>query len=273
MGKCIYCGKQAGFLRKKHKSCEIKFNEFKQKISLLLSNLENINSVVSEFRNIAESSYISREILKKVILDEIKNLIDRVLEDNILSEEEESKILELIKGLNFNIDEIKQTSCYLKLIKGKILRDILNGIIPQIDEIDRDIPFNFQKDEKLIWLFKKTKYYERKIYKEYVGGYQGFSIRIAKGLYYRIGGFKGKPVETTKLVFVDEGLLGVTNKHLYFLGRLKSFRIKFEKIISFEPFSDGIGIYKEDDSSKLQIFQVDDGWFIYNLVSNLCKIT
>jgi hypothetical protein len=41
-----------------------------------------------------------------------------------------------------------------------------------------------------------------------------FSFRIAKGVYYRIGGFAGTPIETTQRIYVDTGPFAVTNKHV-----------------------------------------------------------
>jgi hypothetical protein len=48
-----------------------------------------------------------------------------------------------------------------------------------------------------------------------------FSFRIAKGVYYRIGGFAGTPIETTQRIYVDTGPFAVTNKHVYFGGTKK----------------------------------------------------
>ena len=117
---------------------------------------------------------------------------------------------------------------------------------------------------------KRTpEYIEQKIKREYVGGSAGVSIRIARGVYYRIGAFKGHPIEKSHAVHVDTGILGITNKHIYFYGHNKKFRIKYEKIVSFESYSDGIGLQKDAVTAKPQIFVTGDGWFTYNLITNL----
>lgn len=74
-----------------------------------------------------------------------------------------------------------------------------------------------------------------------VGGSQGVSIRIAKGVYYRVGAFKGQPVEYSERVFVGSGLFAVTNRHIYLSGG-KSFRIQHDKIVTIEPFTNGVGM-------------------------------
>ena len=60
----------------------------------------------------------------------------------------------------------------------------------------------------------------------------------------------------------------VTNKHLYYHGA-KAFRIPFSKIVSYEPFSNGIGITRDAANAKMQTFVTGDGWFTYNLISNI----
>jgi hypothetical protein len=97
------------------------------------------------------------------------------------------------------------------------------------------------------------------------------SVRVAKGLYYRAGAFKGKRVETHETVHADTGLLGITNKHIYFSGSAKSFRIRYDKIVSFEPFSDGIGLHRDAVTAKPQSFVTGDGWFTYNLITNAAQ--
>jgi len=65
------------------------------------------------------------------------------------------------------------------------------------------------------------------------------------------------------------GILAITNISLYFGSTTKTVKIPYKKLISITPYSDGIGIQKDGVSSKPQIFKEIDGWFAYNLISNL----
>lgn len=99
------------------------------------------------------------------------------------------------------------------------------------------------------------------------------SIRIAKGVYYRASAFKGRSIQRTETVHAGNGLLAITNKHLYFGGGTgKDFRIRLDKIVSFEPFSDGIGIQRDAATAKPQSFVTGDGWFTYNVVQNASNL-
>ena len=64
-------------------------------------------------------------------------------------------------------------------------------------------------------------------------------------------------------VHVDNGLLGVTNKHLYFVGATKRFRIRYDKIISFDPLQDGISVQRDAMTATPQTF-VTGGRLVYD---------
>ncbi len=49
---------------------------------------------------------------------------------------------------------------------------------------------------------------------------------------------------------VDTGLLGLTTKHIYFAGSKKRFRVRYDRIVTFEPYEDGVGIMREAQTAK-----------------------
>ena len=65
----------------------------------------------------------------------------------------------------------------------------------------------------------------------------------------------------------DTGLLGFTTKHIYFSGP-KKFRVRYDKIVDFDPYDDGFGIMKDTQTAKLHASRTGDGWFAYNVAVN-----
>jgi hypothetical protein len=108
--------------------------------------------------------------------------------------------------------------------------------------------------------------------RQIVGRSQGMSFRVMKGVYYRVGGFKGEPLMTTERKNLGTGMLAVTNKNLYFVGPGKTTRIPYAKVVSFTPYSDAVGVMRDAATAKPQFFMVDDPWFAYNLITNLSQI-
>jgi hypothetical protein len=83
---------------------------------------------------------------------------------------------------------------------------------------------------------------------------------------------KGHSVDRIERIHIDTGLLAITNKNIYFSGEEKGFRIPYAKIVAFHPFDEGVGIIRDTANAKLQIFVTGDGWFTYNLVTNLANL-
>lgn len=276
MSNCIYCGSSVGFLKKSHKECKQQHLNGRSNILSLIDSsiLEkgNLNRLQLSIEQVASSSYIDHLSIKPLLINGWENAVDVAFDDGILTEEEESALTEYMEFFSLSQNDLDENGAFTKIVKGAVLRDILEGKLPKRVNIDGQLPFNLLKTEQIMWLFTDVDYFEQKIRTNYVGGSHGVSIRIAKGLYYRTAAFKGERVQTSETIHADTGIMGITNKHIYFSGSSKSFRINFNKIVAFEPFSDGIGIQKDAQTAMPQSFSTGDGWFTYNLISNLAQM-
>lgn len=279
MGTCIYCGKPAGFLRKKHRECAEKHDQgwasmigLAKAAALGESPGSPLDSLFSRMSEIAQASFITSEQMKEALIAGWEQAVNHFLEDGNLEEQEEARLAEFAGHFELTQEELDKHGSYTQLVKGAVLRELMEGKVPSRFHPVGDLPFNFQKNEALIWAFSDVAYYEERTRREYVGGSHGVSFRIAKGVYYRIGSFRGRPVEVTEKVFVDRGILAVTTKHLYFHGFKKAFRVRLDKVVSFMPYSDGIGIQRDAATAKPQFFMTGDGWFTYNLLINVANL-
>lgn len=172
----------------------------------------------------------------------------------------------------FGIDQedLDRNGAYTRLVQAGILRDLVEGKVPQRMRLaSRALPFRLQKTETMIWVFHHVDYYTVRTRREYRGRSAGVSVRVARGVYFRTGGFKGHPVDYDETVHVDTGLLGVTTRHIYFAGVSKRFRVRHDRIVTIEPYSDGVGIMRDSVRARPETFRVGDGWFAYNLLRNI----
>lgn len=275
MATCKYCGKDVGFLRSAHKECKQANEQGIQQIIQLITDKAtqaSPSSVKDGVLSIARSSFIDKELLAETCAKGWQNAVEKALEDDILSVEEEGTLVALKDELELDQDLLDKNGAYMKVVKAAVLRELFEGKIPQKVKIDGNIPFNLQKNEQVVWLFTGVKYYEERTRTSYQGGYSGVSIKVMKGVYYRAGGFKGNPIVTSNIVHIDTGTLAITDKHIYFAGSKKAFRVPYNKIVAFTPYKDGLGIQRDAQTAKPQIFGLDDGWFIHNLVINLSNI-
>lgn len=283
MGTCIYCGKSAGLLRSKHAECEAKENARVAVVKVLKDKLEQsvVNAILepSEAGRIkdlileaANSGKLTREDVRDAIISGWCNSVDKCFEDGVIDEEEERKLVALKNGFDLTEEDLNKTGAHTRLVKGAVIREVLAGTLPERFQLSETLPINLQKGEKLVWAFGGCDYIEDKTKRSYQGGSRGASIKVMKGVYYRVGAFKGSPVFSTERVLVDTGRVYITNKHIYFTGPSKSLRVPYAKIVSFLPFDDGVGVVRDAQTAKPQIFKTGDGWFTYNLVANLAQL-
>ena len=67
-------------------------------------------------------------------------------------------------------------------------------------------------------------------------------------------------------------MLGLTTKHIHLAGKRKRFRVRYDRIVAFDPYEDGFGIMRDAQTAKPQAFRTGDGWFVYNLATNLAQV-
>ena len=276
MGKCRYCGNPAGFLRSKHSECDELNQSGRQRIAIevlrAIKDSGNFDNLERAIAKIEQSAFILSSERKAHLVKGWEDSVEQFLEDGILDTTEEQRLLAFKEHFALSQSDLDKNGALTKTTKAAILRDVLNGVVPQRMSVDGNLPINLQKGEQVVWAFAGSKYLEDKTRRQFVGRSQGVSVRVMKGVYYKVGAFKGHAVENTQRVHVDTGWIVVTTKNIYFAGPRKSVRLPYAKIVSFEPFSDGIGVMRDTATAKPQIFVTGDGWFTYNLVTNLSQL-
>jgi len=284
-GRCKYCGEKTWFFKTSHGKCAHYsmegWNEMVALVAKIASQGGDVNKLDKQIVKLANAHQIAKANIKNVVIEGWEKALKNILQDSIITEEAEKNLTMVGEQFSLNQYDLDSHRSYTCFMQGCILREILNGKIP-INRIKTNapIPFNLQKSEVMVWIFTNTLYYEDKTrtetYRRYVGKSKGFSVRIMKGVYYRTGAFSGYPIVSkntyTQREHIDTGLLGITSKNIYFLGSKKSFKIPYKKIVSFIPHSDGIALFRDAANAKPQMFKTGDGWFTFNLVSNLAQI-
>ena len=195
----------------------------------------------------------------------------QALEDGILSLNEENALSRYASRFNLGQQDLNGNGAQTTLVQAAVIRDVTMGIIPQRQNIQGRVPFNLMESEQLVWLIDGVGYLETVTRRERRGTSHGVSIRVARGLYYRPSTFRSRPIEWEETVKADTGLLGHTTKHIYFAGSRKKFRVRYDRIVSFDPYDDGFGIMRDAQTAKPEMFRTGNGWFPYNLAPNLSQ--
>ena len=273
MGMCVFCGKPAGFLHRQHKACAQRHAAGRDQISGLfagaLSSPDAPDAIKVKAKQVATESFVADQELKSLAITGWSVAVEHCLDGVGIDAATETKLVQLEKAFELTQADLDVDGSYSRVAKAVLLRDISAGKMPQRVTISGPIQINLQKNERIIWLFNGAQLLEDKTVRQYVGGSSGISVRVAKGFYVRSGAFRGHSVAHTERVLVDSGQVFVTDKNIYFVGPRKSVRSPYQKIVSFQPFSDGIGLIRDTANAKCQVLKTGDGWFTFNLVTSL----
>lgn len=239
----------------------------------LLSD-KDLDIAISQIRNLSRGAYLTPYELRHVLAQGWGAALDEFLSDGILSDYEQQRLQAAASMLDLKEIDLQPFNVANKIAMSRCLMELLAGQISPFALAQHqgqytDLPFILQQSEILIWVFHGVDYFEEKTRRQHIRGSQGVSMRVAKGLYYKVGASQGYSIEQTAMEFQDTGVLALTTKHILFGGSRKSLRIPYRKIVTFQSYNDGIGLIRDAATAKPQNFVTGYGWFVYNLAMNI----
>jgi hypothetical protein len=107
------------------------------------------------------------------------------------------------------------------------------------------VPGGFDGDEEVLAVFPDVNLMELRAVRYSRGAYGGPTIRLAKGLSFRLGGAAGRSESVDELRAIDFGTLVLTSKRLAFLGSMHTNSVDLCDLIGLQPHSDGIAVHRE----------------------------
>ncbi|MGB4267820.1 MAG: hypothetical protein WBK20_01430 [Spirochaetota bacterium] len=195
----------------------------------------------------------------------INNFIKNAISDERLSPDEEKTLNEIAKNLNVNIEFDDKTKVLLE--KYKLFWRIENGDMPIVD-----VSISLPKNEYCHFITDAEWWEQRKVTKGYNYSGPSLRIKIAKGLYWRVGSIAVKSIQQDEYVLIDVGKLFLTNKRLIFIGAKGSKSIKLNNILDFTPYKNGIDIQKDKGRNPFISFNDNVDIFVMilgKLISNI----
>lgn len=115
----------------------------------------------------------------------------------------------------------------------------------QLEMICGPSPGGFDSDESMIFVLPGVRLLEPRAIRHSRSSYGGPTIRLAKGLSFRLGSAASQSERNDELRNIDEGTLVLTTKRLAFLGSLRTSNVKLDDLISVQSFADGVQIHRE----------------------------
>ena len=221
---------------------------------ITISEKENLDRLKN---GLLISESVASKIYKENANDILQKFIDGAISDEKISPEEEIEMHEIAKslGIGFEIDEESKEV----LEKYKLYWRIENADLP---EISPDI--NIQKSERLHFKTYINWLEQRRITKRVNFAGPTARIKLAKGVYYRMGSIGVQPISEDVWQNIDSGQIYLTNKRLIFMGSKGNKTIKLNKILNIVPHTNGVDVQKE--SGKSPFLKFSDNIDIFSMI-------
>ncbi len=277
MGICRICGQPAGLFRREHKACRAtRTHTWETMVSTATEaaiGKGDAGSLEARLAQLAAGGLAPADWARAAAIRGFENAVKTEMGHDGITEEHEAALNTFTNALHLSQEDLDGNGAFSNVVRSAVLRQVLAGRVPERRfNLVGTLPFNFVHDETLVWVFPSATYLELRTSTHFEGGSQGVSVRIMKGVSYRVGAYRGNPVQATNAVTVGSGPLAVTTKSIYFDTPGKSFRIPYAKIVTFHPYSDGFGVQRDAANAKPQTFVTGDGWFAFGLVTGLAHM-
>ena len=115
-------------------------------------------------------------------------------------------------------------------------------------------PVILKKNESLSIVMHNIILQEPRAVRQTHAAYGGPTIRVAKGVSFRLGGASARSESHEEIRAIDQGSLILTNKRLIFIGSKRTSNIDLRKIMAIEAYTDGIESQREN-KQKTEYFK------------------
>jgi hypothetical protein len=107
-------------------------------------------------------------------------------------------------------------------------------------------PVILKKNENLSIIMENISLQEPRAVRQTRAAYGGPTIRVAKGVSFRLGGASARSESHDEITVIDQGKLVLTNKRLIFIGGKRTVNIDLRKIMAVQAYRDGIESQREN---------------------------
>ncbi|MFZ2587058.1 MAG: hypothetical protein WAZ18_02875 [Alphaproteobacteria bacterium] len=234
---------------KQYKAHRKTLKSFKRLIVESLNDGHFNNVIKTRVQNFIIQHNLPDTLISRYKILAYKTYFNVMRKNNQITHKDEAELNNLVQFFKLSPQDIASTRDEFE--KLKFLGQLNSGNLPRINLLNVIL----QKSEIAFWQTPSIWKEERVVRRGYVGGSRGISLRIVKGVNYRIGSSKGQLVSETDIVQITTGSFIVTSKRLIFTGQSQSFQIPYNKIINMQFFSDGLTI--QPTTGKTKFIQID----------------
>lgn len=273
MGKCIYCGKPAGLLRKQHPECKARHSNAYSVIPEFFGKVIDSAITPQRFSELlqaaARESYVEPSELKRLCRTGFSNAISSILNERMLTAAELSRVNELVDALGANfpdgleLDEL--------LAKIGVIVELGSGKIPDCVSVAEPLPVEFEPGESVVWIFNQATLFRSRRRKRKEAKEANDPVAF-DGRY--LGPRDVGKVSFPREKFAEEatGDLLLTDRNLYFLRSARSsMKMRVAGINGVQAYAEAVTLTIAQDDEPPRTFLLDDAWFAGNTLQHLSQ--
>lgn len=270
MADCQICGQPAGLMRSVHKECAARRDKALADIALAFSNMMLVERAPAPatfraiIQKLGEEARLSPADLESRILSGLSVSLETALADFNLSQAEVDRFESILDAFDLDASALDKAGIKERLVKALVLKDLAEGHTSTRITVNNILPVVLRRGETVQWIFNQVSLREQRTRVSYEGGSRGVSLRVMKGVSYRVGAYKGHRVENVEMATVGQGDLAVSTNAIYFLCPPKTKKTTLAAIVSVDTYDDGILV--TPSRGKPQIYMLDDPFFAANLI-------
>jgi hypothetical protein len=236
---CEFCGIGLSFLErltltKIHKKCheeqERLLAEYCEELNEMIHQLNFSEEARQHLERLVKRGKLAEEQTRPLGVEAYRSLKEEKLNEGSMSEAGREELRAAQQFLHLRDVEADAEN----LDRLRSLTFICEGNLPQVNtsiRLKKNETGHYEGPVK--WCHLKTR-------RKRVAGSRGQSVRIAKGLSFKIGASQGYNTEWQELQTVDEGKVVLTSRRMLFIGKQKNLNVSYEKIMDLELYSDGV---------------------------------
>lgn len=158
----------------------------------------------------------------------------------------------------------KENANILAINKENDIKFFVNSLLTDEEPLPivQDSPIILKKGEIVFLVLQAITLMEPRAVRVSNAGYSGSTIRVAKGVSFRVGGGRAQSESHDELRNIDKGTLIISNKRFIFTGSTKNVNVNLNKIIAITEYRDGISIQREN-KQKVEYFTGTDQTYCY----------
>lgn len=225
-------------------------SDFEQLLALLpTGSPEQVRSVAANLNDHAQA--LSRREREHLGERALQTYAEAVLADDVVSEDEEDALLNLLDAVGLGDTwTTKHRDVLFRLAIAKANDGRLDAI---------ENTHVMTKKNEVVHLEMTAALMKEMVKREFRGGSRGVSFRIAPGVRYRVGAFRGHSVIVgTELKVADNGVLAVTSSRIVFLGTRKTMDVPLPKLVGLDVLDDGVRLHASNRQNA-PLFRLENG--------------